>query len=192
MTTRTKGSTAAHLSLCVNRLSRAGLLEPGTTGTWQWSNTSGSSVITVACIDHGSLNLAYRRQGRDYQLPVRLERTSCHLGGSRPWFTCPSCARRCGKLYMTGIFVCRLCANLNYPSQQETDCIYTRVYQRRHRLGCFVDMVSVPAQRIPKPKGMHWRTFQKHIDDLIVKEQQALAQTAKCIEALKKRTASAQ
>lgn len=190
MTTRTKGSTAEHLSLCVNKLSRAGRLEPGTEGAWHWRSAAGSSAITVACIDHGSLNLAYRRQGRDYQLPVRLERTPCRFGGSRSWFACPSCGRRCGKLYMQGKFVCRLCAQLNYPSQQETHCVYGQVYQyRRQRLGCFSDMVSVPAQRIPKPKSMHWRTFSKHIDELIQLERKALVQTARVIESLQRRGA---
>lgn len=187
MSDRTKGSTSGHLSLCVNKLSQSGRLEPGIEGLWCWSNAAGSSAIIVHCIDHGSLNLTYRVQGRDYQLPVRLERTPCHYGGSRPWFACPSCGRRCGKLYLSGKFVCRKCAHLNYPSQQETGCAYRRVYRYRHRLGCFADMVSVPAHRILKPKGMHWRTFQKHIDELIQLEHRAVAQTAKVIESLQRR-----
>lgn len=186
MTDRIKDSTGDYLSLCVNRLNREGMLQPGKEGAWYWRNSAGESAITVACIDHGSMTLSFRRLGRDYHLPVRLERTPCYLGGSRPWFACPGCGRRCGKLYMTGKFVCRLCARLNYPSQQETDCIYRQVYQHRHRLGCFDDMVSVPAYRIPKPKGMHWRTFRKHIDELIQKEQQATEQTAKFIESMKR------
>ena len=33
---------------------------------------------------------------------VRVSWTPCHLGGKRPWFHCPGCRRRIGKLYWGG------------------------------------------------------------------------------------------
>ncbi len=51
--------------------------------------------------------------------------TSCHYGGFRYWFECPSCGKRAGRLYFTNHGIqCRTCSNLNYRSQQntKTDC----------------------------------------------------------------------
>lgn len=35
-------------------------------------------------------------------------------------------------------------------------------------------MYAIPAKCIPKPKGMHWRTFARHIERLKRVERQAL------------------
>jgi hypothetical protein len=52
---------------------------------------------------------------------VGIERTPCHVGGSRPWFICPAlgCGRRVAILYGGGIFACRLCFQLAYASARE-------------------------------------------------------------------------
>src|SRR5215510_11030314 len=43
----------------------------------------------------------------------------CHFGGGRPWFLCPHCHRRVGKLYGGGSSsACRLCYRLRYASQR--------------------------------------------------------------------------
>lgn len=49
---------------------------------------------------------------------IRVDWTRCNYGGRRPWFLCPFCQRRSGKLYeMLGGLGCRTCANLAYASQ---------------------------------------------------------------------------
>ena len=51
---------------------------------------------------------------------IELVTTRPHLGGERPWFVCPNCDRRVGKLYgrpeLKG-FACRICLKLVYYSQ---------------------------------------------------------------------------
>jgi hypothetical protein len=52
---------------------------------------------------------------------VRLVTTYPHFGGTRYWFACPRCQRRCGKLYATeahpGV-ACRRCHGLEYFLQR--------------------------------------------------------------------------
>jgi hypothetical protein len=48
---------------------------------------------------------------------VRLLQTRPHLGACRFWFACPSCRRRCKKLYTTALrplIACRQCHRLAY------------------------------------------------------------------------------
>lgn len=58
--------------------------------------------------------------GNQSQYFVKVTATSCHFGGSRPWFECILCCRRAGNLYLnergTHLF-CRECSNLRYRSQ---------------------------------------------------------------------------
>ena len=52
---------------------------------------------------------------------IPLQSTRPHFGGSRWWFACPGCKKRCKKLYMPPgkcEFGCRLCHNLTYISSQ--------------------------------------------------------------------------
>jgi hypothetical protein len=54
---------------------------------------------------------------------LRVAFTSCHYGGSRPWFVCPACERRAGKLYvLAGRPFCRSCHDLTYFSSQSRNC----------------------------------------------------------------------
>ncbi len=47
--------------------------------------------------------------------------TQCHHGGTRHWFACPDCDRRCRMLYMrNGRLACRQCHGLIYASQLES------------------------------------------------------------------------
>lgn len=69
------------------------------------------------------------------------------------------------KLYGGRIFACRHCYDLAYPSQREAE--FQR-YQRRadkirERLGWQVGFDSGWG---PKPKGMHWRTFERLVAEL--------------------------
>ena len=70
---------------------------------------------------------------------VRIVRTRCTLGGSRPWFICPidGCGRRVAILYGTAVFACRRCHQLVYASsrQDETDRIFGKADKLRDLLG---------------------------------------------------------
>jgi hypothetical protein len=95
---------------------------------------------------------------------VYLDWTDCNFGGQRAWFHCPAlgCGRRVAILYLGGgIFACRHCYQLAYPSQREPD--YDRAARRadkiRKRL-CWEQGILNP-KGWQKPKGMHWKTFER-------------------------------
>lgn len=116
---------------------------------------------------NGSCALIYRHRGgggewKDENYPVWLDWTRCNLGGHRLWFRCPArgCGRRAAILYGGAIFACRHCYRLAYPSQRETG--YDRAARRadriRKKLGWGPGILNGNGS---KPKGMHWRTFER-------------------------------
>lgn len=89
----------------------------------------------------GEIELRYELEGNSLQLflpseskreeldKVSLTWTSCHFGGQRPWFKCPSgvCDERVSKLYLPPggkRFLCRHCHNLSYESQGRSNQFY--------------------------------------------------------------------
>lgn len=124
-------------------------------------------------MDVGRLTLTYRQRGHggDQWTPVTevvtVDMVPCRFGGARPFFVCPGvvngrhCGRRVVKLYLRGrYFLCRHCNRLGYQSQLEHTC--GRALQRanciRVKLGGAPGMAS-PFP--PKPKGMHWLTYER-------------------------------
>ena len=99
---------------------------------------------------------------KDESYPVYLDWTACHLGGQRPWFLCPAqgCRRRVAILYGGGIFACRHCYQLAYPSQRETDD--DRAARRADRIREKLDWEpGILNGNGWKPNGMHWNTFER-------------------------------
>lgn len=166
-----RGTTDGRLRLDIRRLQHAGRLREGNTFTWRWTWGDGtSSAITVRVeADHVVLSYRNRRGGSDewqpMEYPVQLDWTTPHYGGRRPWFLCPErdCGRRVAVLYGGRVFACRQCQELAYASQRETglDRTFRQADRLRTRLRWKPGIVYGPG---PKPKGMHWRTF----DDLSV------------------------
>ena len=120
-----KDTADGQRSLDVNWLRRNGRLRKNWQSTVQWSS-HGKEVGSIQLISYGeSIELVYRIRiaGGDWQdvrEPVNLAWTPCHYGGRRPWFLCPYCGRRVGKLYGAGrLFLCRQCCGLVYESQRE-------------------------------------------------------------------------
>ena len=94
-------------------------------------------------------------------------------GAQRFYFLCPFCGRRCRRLYMHRLhFKCRLCAQLNYYSQQ----VSKGAYAAQHRLDSFLKdkfkmektLAPIEAEVIvPKrPKGMHFNTYIRLLHEL--------------------------
>jgi hypothetical protein len=111
------------------------------------------------------LNYRSRSNGGEWQpmeCPVYLEWTPCNLGGRRAWFLCPArgCGRRVAILYGGSIFACRHCHKLAYQCQRETDDdrAMRRADTIRRRLGWEPGILNGGGG---KPKGMHWRTFER-------------------------------
>lgn len=109
----------------------------------------------------------------DLRFPVRLDWTPCYYGGHRPWWLCPAagCGRRVAVLYGGRVFACRHCHGLAYTTQRESavDRQLTRADKIRRRLG---GEPGAANPFPPKPKGMHWRTYER------LREQAAQADLA--------------
>ncbi len=89
--------------------------------------------------------------------------TPVNLGGQRPWFLCPSCARRCAIIYRKGKgprWGCRICMKGRYASEHlsKRDRMLHQAFKARRRLGQKHGGVVVPFP--PKPKHMHWTTYE--------------------------------
>ena len=103
---------------------------------------------------------------KDERYPVRLAWTPCRYGGARAWFVCLTvgCGRRVAILYGGGIFACRHCYRLAFASQREgaNDRALRRADTIRRRLGWKPGILNGLGN---KPKGMHWRTFERLTSD---------------------------
>lgn len=162
-----KDTTSEMRALDVRRLQRDGLLTPGRSFNWQWS-INGEKVADINIrteTDRVILNYRSRSSGGEWQpmeYPVTLEWTPCHLGGRRAWFHCPArgCGLRVAILFGGSIFACRHCHRLAYASQRERadDRATRRADRLREKLKWEPGILNGDGD---KPKGMHWRTFER-------------------------------
>jgi hypothetical protein len=160
-----KSITDDYRTLDVRRWAREGMLRPGYWGGWQWTRNGEVAASIRMRAEEGRVILMYRHRSggeewKDEQYPVRIVRTPCNLGGTRPWFICPAhgCGRRVAILYGGGIFACRHCYQLAYASAREDagDRATRRADRIRARLGWEPGILNGHGG---KPKWMRWRTF---------------------------------
>lgn len=105
----------------------------------------------------GRASLKYSYSGRQVSKIIELAYTPCNFGGSRAWFRCPHCRRRSAKLYLvSGQWYCRKSLNLTYASKSLSPI--DRIHRRIARLEAKLDEDG------EKPKGMHWRTYDRIIE----------------------------
>jgi hypothetical protein len=159
-----------YMSIDVLQLSRKVCLEPGQRYFWKLQN--GCKIAIETKPDAIELFYGISRNGsprEDIHITVPLSWSSCNYGGKRPWFICPGkdCGRRVAKLYMGDkYFLCRHCYDLAYPSQRERKefRLLNEAQKICERLGSnnYDDLCCEPK---PKPKGMHWATYNKLIHE---------------------------
>ena len=162
-----KVTTSDMRPLDIRKLQRDGLLTPGRAFGWHWT-VNGKEVASIqmrAEVVRVILNYRSRSNGGEWQAmeyPARLEWTGCNLGGRRAWFLCPAqgCGRRVAILFGGSNFACRHCHKLAYACQRETDDdrAMRRADTIRRRLGWKAGIANPKGD---KPKGMHWRTFER-------------------------------
>ncbi|MCC7101203.1 MAG: hypothetical protein IT500_16605 [Rubrivivax sp.] len=162
-----KDCTDGMQALDVRKLQRQRLLTPGNSLSWAWS-CNGATTATINLIvgaDRVTLNYRTRERGGDWRpmnYPVRLDWTGCNYGGRRAWWRCPAagCSRRVAVLYGGAVFACRHCHRLAYRCQREADDdrAARRANVIRQRLGWEPGILNGSGL---KPKGMHWRTFER-------------------------------
>ena len=167
-----KDTTEGYRSIDVRRWKRGGFLTPGRTFSWQWSRNSEVVASINVRAELGRVILTYRHRSggdewKDESYPVYLTTTPCHMGGERQWFLCPArgCGQRVAVIYGGGIFACRKCYQLAYPSQREDagDRAARRAHRIRDRMGWPGGVLE--GSGWGKPKGMHWRTYERLSDE---------------------------
>lgn len=147
-------------------LKRRGWLKPGNRYSLSWSMDGEpiGNINYTAYQTHLLLDFKMRDYDKEEWTPitqiVRFDHTHVHFGGQRQWLLCPRCQRRCRILYSGTRFYCRRCYRLKYKSQGEdsTQRAITRAQATRKRLGGF-EGIDDPFPT--KPKGMHWKTYDK-------------------------------
>ena len=128
------------------------------------------------------LRLVYQTEDIDtgdvidkYDYPVSLDYTECNFGGYRPWFRCPDCSGRVGKLYMPPggyRFSCRECLELGYHTSRtsgddikQAELRYKRAFQKADK----DNRRPHPNNRPLTPeraKGTHHSTFERLVGDV--------------------------
>ncbi|MCK0104246.1 hypothetical protein MWU63_18325 [Pseudohalocynthiibacter sp. F2068] len=126
---------------------------------------TGSGTLPIADIKPGLTFNAWVEGHSDYLIitvhagwgdtvqGVALTETPCHYGGTRQWFVCPDCRRRCGVLYINRCIGCRSCHNLAYASQYEAprERMRRQLLKIRKVIGAGLE-IGNPFN--PPPKGM--------------------------------------
>jgi hypothetical protein len=124
---------------------------------------------------------------------VPITWTPCHLGGQRPWFRCCGCIggqycrRRVAKLYRAGdFFACRRCHGLAYASQSQPmrHRVIAKAQKIRMRLG---GSRSGLGKFPEKPKGMHWRTFERLRRSHDEAQARSMTDTSQYLDRLRRR-----
>ena len=161
-----KDTTEDSLPLDIRRVRRSGLLTPGRFFSWQWTVNDQVCASIRVRVEAWQVELIYSYTPREgaaetIRQAIMLETTPCTLGGGRQWFCCPTCSMRVAVLYGRGrLFACRQCKGLAYASQGESydDRAARRADRIRKRLGWPAGIFNGPGV---KPKGMHWRTYER-------------------------------
>jgi hypothetical protein len=162
-----KDTTNDYRALDVRRLQREGLLAPGRAFGWNWLRNNETVASIQVRTEADRIILSYRHRSgegewKSEEYPVWLDWTPCTYGGRRAWFICPArgCGKRAAVLYGGGIFACRHCYRLAYLSQRESadDRAARRADRIRARLGWELGILNGSGW---KPKGMHWKTFER-------------------------------
>jgi hypothetical protein len=109
------------------------------------------------------------RNSRSYE-ECRLTTTRPPFGGLRWWFVCPATGRLCAKLFLPlgrRQFLSRTAYRLGYACQRVTmlDRRQRKAAKLRRALGGNQEFGSSAPE---KPKGMHWRTYERRMRQLEV------------------------
>lgn len=140
------------LGLDVRKFAQWGALRSHWQGTIRWSYgdrepfASAGYTVMVTGGQGLVLTMRYCIDGKEnIDQPIALQTTRPHYGGARWWFTCPSCQRRSGKLYLpasANVFACRRCYGLTYRSTQEHDKRLSYLLGHPGALGALAERVA--------------------------------------------------
>jgi hypothetical protein len=160
-------------SIDVRRWHREGRLRAGQSFSCSWTRAGAPSGSISVQTQVDAVVLAFRHQSwgdtewQSVEQRVPITWTACHLGGRRPWFSCPAypggryCGRRVAVLYLAGkLCACRRCHGLAYASQQEASC--WRGLGKAQKIRIQLGGSRNPLEAFPdRPKRMHWKTYDR-------------------------------
>lgn len=148
----------------------------------------GTDVIVVLMPKQMHISFLYFNSENKSKCKIAQKIVLFHLennfgGKPRTYFLCPHCCVRTRFLFCKEeVFQCRMCAKLNYTSQQLTRGLHSSIYRMEQVLQKGFGIKNAPApidacRLTPdKPKRMRWETYQKRLRSL--REAQALFEDA--------------
>ncbi len=152
--------------LDIVHLERRGYLRGGPYRySWTWGDEPVGSIAMLA-VPTG-LKLMYRtRMGddewQDVDELVPFIWTPMRFGGQRRWFQCLRCGRKCRVLFKARRFRCRRCFRVRYTCQSESKA--DRATRAMFKIVKRLDPQEQSNDLPEKPKGMHWRTYNRLVD----------------------------
>jgi hypothetical protein len=145
----------------VRHFQRVGALRDHWTGPWYWRDAETLDVTFQLQMWswRDQVWLRFMWQGRQVEEAIRLERTDCFFGGTRPWFQCPGCKHRVANLYLhNGTFRCRGCHDLRYVCQSEDPI--NRTWRAQAKIEAQLGQYG------RRPKGMHETTRKRLAENI--------------------------
>jgi hypothetical protein len=161
------------LTLNINRLIRQGNVVPGfhASGALTWSNVvTGEQIVSIGYEasllkpDAAWPRLRYSANDNPMDYRVQLTSTPCHYGGRRWWWICPLSGKRVAKLHLPPggtMFAAREEYRLGHRSQRITALDRSHERQRRIYRKLGADYDSFEQGTPPRPKGMHYNTYER-------------------------------
>ncbi len=166
------------LKLDINKLKRDGMLALNSwqSGSLAWTRVgtgeeTGSIGYETNTLDkndmwmrvHYTHTSHYNDEPNKMDYKIKLETTQPNYGGKRLWFICPLTHERAGVLFSppgSKWFASRHAYNLKYQSQSRSahDRAIDRMWKLKNRLG--------GDEYLRKQKGMHWKTFERMVEEI--------------------------
>jgi hypothetical protein len=189
------------LTLTLSKLLRDGMVKAGAWahGSLRWTRTrTGEQIAAVGyeanLLDpsDGWIRLHYTvtRDGvaRSQNYRIRLATSPQTFGGVRWWFVCPRTGGRVAKIHLppgADMFASRKAHGLAYHSQRlgPADRARETAQEIRIQLGGTGDMFAAFP---PKPKRMHWSTYQRLREKARAAEGVSMDALAAILERIKK------
>jgi hypothetical protein len=174
------------LTLNLRRLFKTGWVKAGASiyGTLRWTRVStGEETASIGFQSnlgdesghiqlHWTSTNRWSGEKRQCENSITLATRPQPFGGSRWFFICPGTGKCAAKLHLpSGVytFASRKAYRLGYRSQRETprDRSLSRAFALREKIGGEGGI----GDYIPKPKGMHLRTFERAMERIYKAEE---------------------
>lgn len=126
--------------------------------------------------DNGLRVACFTINGKEHQIALLVDNSSA---STKLYISCPYCQKKKQHLYITAkTFICRQCLGIHYACQSERprDRLMRAIRNKRKSIwGAGWDDVNnlfAHSQYWPKPKGIHWKTFNRMKAELDQLEEQ--------------------